>query len=111
MILDLLERPTDRKIDLVFGTRRVEDLLYPEEFTRLAERFDNFRYFPCLSRFGDPDWTGLRGRVTVVLPRLFKDLDRHEVYVCGRQEMIAEAEKVLVQLGCAPEAIHREGGG
>lgn len=110
MILDALERRLQRRITLVFGTRRMEDLLYPEEFHHLESHFANFRYHPCLSRFGDEAWTGLRGRVTVVLPQLFENLKGHEAYLCGRDEMIRDATELILRLGCDRESILREGG-
>lgn len=108
MILDLLERRITRRIDLVFGTRRERDLLYPEQFRHLEAHFANFRYHPTLSRPGDEGWPGLRGRVTAVLPRLFPDLRSREAYVCGRPEMIRDASEVLTGLGMAQGAIHHE---
>jgi NAD(P)H-flavin reductase len=110
MILDLLERRVTRRIDLLFGTRRVEDLLYPEEFHHLASHFANFRYHPTLSRPTDATWSGLRGRVTAVLPDLFPlpALDEREAYVCGRPEMIRDVRELLLRLGVPAERIHRD---
>jgi mutator protein MutT len=108
MILDLLERRVSRRIDLLFGTRRRGDLLYPDEFRHLESHFATFRYHPTLSRPGDEDWTGLRGRVTAVLPRLFTDLRARDAYVCGRPEMIRDATEVLAGLGMPRQAIHHE---
>ena len=108
MILDLLERRVSRRIDLLFGTRRVHDLLYPEEFRHLESHFANFRYHPTLSRAGEEPWTGLRGRVTAVLPQLFPDLRGRDAYVCGRPEMIHDVREILPRLGIPPEAVHSE---
>jgi NAD(P)H-flavin reductase len=110
MILDLLDRRVEQRIDLLFGTRREVDLLYPEEFLHLASRFENFHYHPSLSRFGDDDWRGLRGRVTAVLPHLLGDLPRRDVYICGNDGMIRETTALLIRLGCDRSSIYREGG-
>ncbi|MBD3163234.1 MAG: hypothetical protein GF346_12220 [Candidatus Eisenbacteria bacterium] len=110
MILDLIERRVERRIDLVFGTRRRRDLIHPEEFRHLESHRANFRYHPCLSRFGDEDWSGHRGRVTAVLPQLFTDLRRTDAYICGRPEMVEDTIRVLLRLGIDRAACHREGG-
>jgi ferredoxin-NADP reductase len=80
-------------IELLFGCRTEDDLLYGEELAALHARWPRFSFHPTLSRASD-DWTGHRGHVQAHLgpsiDRLGKDLD---VYVCGLTKMVKEVRR------------------
>ena len=50
------------RMHLIFGARKVEDILYQEEMEKLAEILPNFSYDICLSK--EPSWPGYRDMFT-----------------------------------------------
>lgn len=109
MILELIAKDRSGLVDLLCGARREEDLLYPDEFVALSGSRPAFSYHPCLSREEDR-WTGLRGRVTAVLPALYRDLSGRAIYVCGSGEMIRDTIAAVEALGADPDRIYTEVG-
>lgn len=94
---ELRERLTDPKIevDLLLGVRNPEELLYGEDFRRMDDEFDNFRFHACYSR-ALPDAPGPReykGYVQEQLPELKLDPSHDVVYLCGNPGMIDAAAK------------------
>jgi ferredoxin--NADP+ reductase len=103
-------RGTDRwrRLVLLEGCRYVADLGYFDELTQVAAEDDSVVYVPTVT--GEPDesgWQGLRGRVHGVLePEAFLratgvplDPASCHVLLCGRPQMIDEAEANLKKLG------------
>jgi CDP-4-dehydro-6-deoxyglucose reductase len=87
-----------QRIDLIFGTRTMEDVLYYEEFRQLEKDLPDFHYHVCLSR-EDVEGTR-RGYVHSVYQELFADRhgDENVIFsLCGWGDMIKEARKHLTQ--------------
>lgn len=110
-IFDQLKRlKTDRKISLWFGVRGQRDLIYHEEFQRLAAEHPNFSYVVALSEpKSDDDWDGPVGFIHQVAYDEY--LAEHEApedceyYMCGPPLMIGAVQKMLADLGVPEENI------
>jgi Na+-transporting NADH:ubiquinone oxidoreductase subunit F len=110
-IFDQLKRiKTDRKISFWFGVRSQKDLIYHEEFERLAAEHPNFSYVVALSEpKSDDDWDGPVGFVHQVAYDEY--LAEHEApedceyYMCGPPLMIGAVQKMLADLGVSEENI------
>ena len=97
MIKALLEQDADTHIDLLFGLRFDEDLVYETLFSELKESHNDFNYEYTLSR---PElWSGKKGRVTEHLP---KDIEDKMFYLCGSREMVIDVRKKLLEKGVSP---------
>ncbi|TSC63876.1 MAG: Na+-transporting NADH:ubiquinone oxidoreductase subunit F [Parcubacteria group bacterium Gr01-1014_106] len=96
-----------RPITLTFGNRTVGDILYHEEWRALEARVSAFRYLPTLSQ-SSAEWTGLRGRVTDVLPVRKAELAGRVFFLCGSPAMVDDTRNVLAQLGVPERDIHFE---
>ena len=86
-------------IHLIFGTRKEEDILYRDEFEKLAEEFPSFRYSVALSR--EKKSGTHHGYVHSIYSDIYSKpvVDRY-FYVCGWSKMIDEAvENLIVKLG------------
>ncbi len=97
MIHNLLNKNMDRKkIHLIFGARKEEDILYREEFEQLAADHPEFTYDVCLSR--EDHWEGYRGYVhQVYMEKYPEHPEETRFYLCGWSQMIDEAvEKLLL---------------
>lgn len=83
---------------LVFGVRYERNLMYREEFERLAAQHSNFRFWPTLSR-PDPAWTGRTGHVQAHLLEAIGERRDMDVYVCGLKLMVDDVRTTLKDLG------------
>jgi NAD(P)H-flavin reductase len=85
----------------VFGARTQKDVIYADVFTSLG-----IETVIALSR-AEPGWNGFNGRVTDYLKTLPLDWSWHtsEFYICGGEEMVDEARRILVQ-GRSVDAKH-----
>jgi ferredoxin-NADP reductase len=95
-------------LQLLFGVRHEQDILYRSELEALAARNPRFAFHVTLSR-PDEHWRGLRGYVQTQLPALLEGRDKPHVYVCGLSNMVGGVRKVLKeQLGYERRLIHSE---
>jgi NAD(P)H-flavin reductase len=98
-LLDTYNRKIPHKnIYLVFGNRYEKDILYRNEFEKLAVQFSEFTFIPVLSR-ENPGWTGRKGYVHAVYEEIFSDLRPAMFYICGWSEMLKEARLRLASMG------------
>jgi len=110
-IFDQLKRlGTDRKISFWFGVRSKRDLIYHEEFTRLAAEHPNFSYVVALSEPKEKDaWDGPVGFIHQVAYDEY--LAQHEApedceyYMCGPPLMVSAVQKMLTDLGVSEENV------
>lgn len=100
----------DERFVLLFGCRTEQDVLYREDFERLAREWPSFRFVPTLSRGEENAWSGRRGYVQLHVPEIVAELGGAcDVYVCGLNRMIREVRQVLKEkLGFTRERIHTE---
>lgn len=107
MIEEELRADAGPAIELLFGCRTEEEILYREDFERWARERPRFAWRATLSQPA-PDWQGARGYVQTHLPEVMRGPRRH-VYVCGLQKMIKEVRRVLKDdLGVERRLIHSE---
>ncbi len=97
MLPSRLSADPAHRYTLLFGARYLHGLLYNEEFEALASRFNNFRFWPTLTR---PDhWTGRTGRVQAHLTESLGASRDQNVYLCGLKEMVDNIRLTLKSLG------------
>jgi Na+-transporting NADH:ubiquinone oxidoreductase subunit F len=110
IILDRFAQQPSRRMSLWLGARDLHDLVFYEEFQRLADQHQNFRFEAVLSNPRDDDnWSGATGFVhSVVHKNYLKDHpapNLAEYYMCGPPLMTAAVLQMLDELGVAPENI------
>ena len=68
------------------------------------------QYRVTLTRPRDPEWPGLKGRVTDHLKRgtLAIDWGQTEFYLCGSQEMLTDVKAILAAHGVAASSVHSD---
>lgn len=94
-----------KKLHLIFGTRKQEDLLYADEMRELEQTIAGFTYHPTLSR---EEWNGLKGYVHPVYEALCCDMPPAHFMLCGWRVMIDEAKERILKLGYDKKDIHLE---
>ncbi len=107
MLQQLYRRPYRGEVWLMVGVRREPDILYRDEFERLARENAGFHFLPVLSR-PDPEWTGLRGYVQQHIPRVLSSKDGFHAYVCGQRRMVEDVTRELMKIGYGPFDISAE---
>lgn len=97
-----------RQVDLIYGNRNHETLVFKNELDELAERAGGrLRIVYVMS--DDPAWPGENGRVDRDrIARLVPDLSERDVYLCGPPVMMKGIRAALAHLGVASSRIHFE---
>ena len=94
-----------KRIHLIYGCRKRENLMYFEELIELQNTLKDFTYTPTLSR---EEWDGKKGYVHAVYEELCKQKPNAYFYLCGWKDMIDEAKERIVKLGYEKSDIHLE---
>ncbi len=110
MILDMLEKGTDKNIYLFQGARNVAELYHREKLEALAAEHANFQYIPALNEpAADEDWSGFVGFVhEAAIAHFDGKFAGHKAYLCGPPLMIDAAITALMQGRLFENDIHME---
>ncbi len=95
----------NKGVNLIFGCRTKETLLYYTEMKELQEKMSGFRYIPVLSR---ETWEGRTGYVHPVYEELCADKRPANFFLCGWKGMIDEAKQRIMDMGYDRKDIHVE---
>jgi NAD(P)H-flavin reductase len=99
----LARRAQVGNLELLYGARTPEDLLYRRELEQWRGRFDMRVHVTVDAARGD--WRGNVGVVTTVIPRLRFDPAHTLALVCGPEIMMRFTLQDLVKAGVPPENI------
>jgi CDP-4-dehydro-6-deoxyglucose reductase len=94
-----------KKINLLFGTRTKDDLLYADEMRDLEPKMPLFSFRPTLSR---EKWDGDTGYVHTIYEKLCAERLPSTFYLCGWKAMTDEAKQRILQMGYDKKDIHIE---
>ena len=104
-----LARPASRtRVLLLAGHRALDDVIFRDDFERLAREHSRFHFIPTLT-LGGPEWSGKRGRVQAQLIEAVSALGSCDAYVCGRLDMVTDVCETLVAHGVPAERVRSEG--
>jgi ring-1,2-phenylacetyl-CoA epoxidase subunit PaaE len=113
IIHDLLHAEPGTRIDLVYGNRSEQSILYRAWLEEMAAAFsERFTVHHMLSR-PSPDWKGKLGRVDrrnadEVLDAIVADGSPAQYLVCGPQPMMEEVREALAARGVPAASIRQE---
>lgn len=97
----------DRRIELFWGLRLVEDICLVDELDELTRGHDNFSYRISLSQ-PRPGWAGLRGRLTESVPPSLATLGGKRYYLVGNGAMIEEMASAVSDMGVDNKLVYQE---
>lgn len=108
MCLTLADREDVRPVFLFYGRREYQELTFRDELDQLTRRM-NLKVIYVLEH-ASADWKGETGFIDSDLLRrhLPKQYRRFQYFICGPLAMMGAMEKLLPQMGIAPEYIHTE---
>ncbi|MEX2300797.1 MAG: FAD-dependent oxidoreductase [Bryobacterales bacterium] len=93
------DRSGGAQLTLILGTRQPDWRYYYDEFTELAARAPNFRFWPTISRPTE-GWTGRTGYAQPHLEEaLAGRAGEVDVYLCGHSAMVRQIRESLEQTG------------
>jgi len=108
MIREITDRGLERRVHLLYGSQRPEDVIYGEELRDRAERHGNFKMDIVIS---DPP-AGFRGLTGFITGELINnrvgDLSSKTFYLCGPEAMYSFCLQELQTLGIPRRKIRTE---
>jgi phenol hydroxylase P5 protein len=107
MLYELLRRPLHRRVRLVYGAPREEDLIFHSEFQTFAGGDPNFDYYPVVLEPTD-HWTGASGTELDLLEELAPAWLPFQPMVCGVREFTRPIRDLLQELGFERRAVRVE---
>jgi Na+-transporting NADH:ubiquinone oxidoreductase subunit F len=110
-IFDLFHtKKTNRKTTFWYGGRSKRELFYVDDFTKIEQEFDNFKFHIALSEPKVEDkWTGYKGFIHQVILENYllshPEPEEIEYYLCGPGPMLEACMKMLDNMGVPSENI------
>jgi len=111
MIEFIKEKNLDVNMTLFSCCKTTEDMIFHEEFLKLAEKNKKFVYIPTITRINEckKEWKGEKGRICIeMIKKYIKDLKDHLFYICGPNEMVKDSRDFLISEGINPKKIKIE---
>jgi ring-1,2-phenylacetyl-CoA epoxidase subunit PaaE len=113
ILTTLLERELKSRVTLVYGNRRVRDIIFKETIEDLRDRYlSRFQLIHCLS--GEAQESPLANgrldaeKVSRILKTIVPAATLDAVYVCGPHEMIDSCVAATREAGVLESKIHKE---
>ena len=108
MIREIADRGLDRRLILFYGNRSLEDAIFHDELTAIANSCQAIDYVPVVEQPGD-GYSGQCGYITADLIRqCIKNLSEPTFFLCGPQGMYDFCFPELDKLGVPRRRIRRE---
>jgi ferredoxin-NADP reductase len=83
MIREIIECGLDRTVYLFYGSKTTEDIIFGDEITRFADKFENIRFIPVIEA-PPKEYGGACGFVTrEVLREVLDNIDEKSFFICG----------------------------
>ena len=107
MSREILEAGLDRNITLIYGSRKLENVIFKEELEEMNKNHPNFNFHIVLS--DDENYSGLKGFIDEnMISKLVKDLHESTYYICGPEVMNKFVKASLEKLNVSHKMIIRE---
>lgn len=104
VVRDALSRQHRGSIHLFHGSHSAADLYFVNDLKKLEEKYDNFRYVPCVSD-DEKIVQGVSGRVDIVALTSIKKLSGWRVYLCGNPDMVKSTKRKAYLAGASLKEI------
>jgi len=108
MILEIVERGLPRSLTLLYGNRVADDIIFHEQLTHIADRFERIHYIPIIEE-ASPDDPGQCGLITAdLIKKTVGKLEDTTFFLCGPQGMYDFCLPQIDQLGVPLRKIRKE---
>lgn len=102
---EIYNKKTQKEITLIFGVRHENEMLFYDEFVKLASENPNFKYITVVSKPNE-NYTGRTGHVQDNFDTI--DTQNSEFYICGLPAMFEGAKNKLLEMGAEEKTLHHE---
>lgn len=92
---ELINKNYHGSMQLIFGVRYINEVIYEDLFKKLAEDYPNFTYKITISRPELTENPYLTGRVTDIVKAATYDPSKPTFYICGLKAMLDETTTIL----------------
>jgi len=97
-----------QRITLLYGSRRIQDVIFDKELARLAQASERFNYARIISE-PPKNFRGLKGFIDAKTIRKFAgEAEDKTFYICGPNAMFDFCLPELAKFGALPHKIKRE---
>jgi ferredoxin-NADP reductase len=108
MIREVTDRGLSRKIHLLYGSRRPEDIIFREELEERAGRHENLKVTTVISE-PPVGFEGFTGFITAdLMKKVLGDMEGKTFYVCGPEDMYTFCLPELLKLKVPQRKIRME---
>ncbi len=108
MIREIIERGLSRRVILYYGNRSSDDIIFHEQLSRIADRFDRIRYIPVIENASD-NYEGQCGLITAdLIKETAGSMEAATFFLCGPQGMYDFCLPQIDQLGIPHRKIRKE---
>ena len=108
MIRQIIECGLDRAVYLIYGSKTTEDIIFGDEITRLADKFENIRFIPVIEEPVE-EYDGACGFITrEVLREVLDNIDDKSFFICGPQGLYDFCLPQVEDLGVPRRKIKQE---
>lgn len=105
----LTDRCWPGRIDLVYGCRADDDVIFRDELERLAHRHPNLRLTLVANHAQATAWPYRTGRITrELLAEAVPQLASRRIHLCGPAPMMEAVKQALAELGVPPQNVRTE---
>lgn len=106
----LLKEIPDIRIQLFYGSRRSDDIIFHSRLASLAAQYSRFKMNLIIEE-PSPDWEGETGRIDA--PFLFRHFQPERLagqtfFLCGPRQMVDSIEESLLGMGVRKQRIRRD---
>ncbi len=96
------------KIMLFYGCRTQADVVFKEEFEKIAQKNPNFKIMFVISQ-PEPDWTGVKGHISAkMVKQTLPDYSDYVFFSCGPPPMVKAMQDLVAALGLPKEQLKLE---
>ncbi len=98
------------KVDLIFGVRNQQELLFKDQFLEFAKQHPHFQFHACYTQEANKELLAFEHacRIQPILENLALDPTQDVVYLCGNPNMIDETFLMLTNKGFDRKSVRRE---
>ncbi|MCP4130665.1 MAG: 2Fe-2S iron-sulfur cluster binding domain-containing protein [bacterium] len=108
MIREVVEAGLDRKITLFYGSKNTDDIIFHDELSRIAERFDSINYIPVIEE-PSSGYSGATGFISAdLIKKEAGNVREKSFFICGPQNMYNFCLPELENLGISRRKIRKE---
>lgn len=109
VLRDAKEKPTQRKLTLIYSNRTVEDIAFRKELEEMDGKVARIVLTVTRPHESQQQWNGLVRRIDAeTIKENVQDFSNAEYFLCGSPDFVKGVEQTLHAMGVAKEKIKEE---